>query len=108
MNSGTHKHFVEPAPEMVILEPQFEATLATAHVVVRVEATAKSNREISVYRWFIDNRLVAETDQPDYLWDLRGEHPGRHWITVHAVDSGFHRSAIQIPVRVAFGQRAEP
>ena len=92
----------------MILEPQFEATLATPHVVVRVEATAKSSREIAVYRWFIDNRLVAETDQPDFVWDLRGEHAGQHWITVHAVDSGFHRSATQIPVRVVPAQRAEP
>ena len=103
-----HKHFVKPAPEVVILEPQFEATLATAHVVIRVEATAKSNREIALYRWFIDNRLVAETDRPAYVWDLRGEHPGQHWITVHAVDNGFHRSATQIPVRVAPVQRMEP
>ena len=93
---------------MVILEPQFEATLATAHVVILVEATAKSNREIALYRWFIDNRLVAETDRPAYVWDLRGEHPGQHWITVHAVDNGFHRSATQIPVRVAPVQRREP
>ena len=64
-------------------------------------ATAKGNREIAQYRWFIDQRLVAETDQPHYLWDLRGEHPGQHWITVHAVDGGFNRAATQIPVRIA-------
>ena len=95
------KHFVEPAPEVVILEPPFEATLSTPHVSVRVEAIAKENREIALYRWFIDNRLVAETDQPHYLWDVRGEHPGRHWITVHAVDGSFNRAATQIPVRIA-------
>ena len=96
-----HKHFIEPAPEVVILEPQFEATLSAPHVSVRVEATAKGNREIAQYRWFIDHRLVAETDQPHYLWDLRGEHPGQHWITVHAVDGSFNRAATQISVRIA-------
>ena len=95
------KHFIEPAPEVMILEPQFEATLSTPHVSVRVEATAKENREIALYQWFIDHRLVAETDQRNYLWDLRGEHPGQHWIISHAINGSFNRAATQIPVGIA-------
>lgn len=95
------KHFVEPAPEVTITEPAFEAELSTPHVLVKAVATPQGGRTIAQYRWFIDNRLVAETTGPEYLWDLRGESPGRHFVTVHAVDSGFNRAAAQIPVRVA-------
>jgi len=94
------KYFVEPAPEVVIAEPAFEAKLTAAHVTVRAEATPKDDRTVSRYRWFIDNRLVAETAEPRYVWDIRGETPGRHFVTVHAVDSGYNRAAAQIPVQV--------
>ena len=102
------KHFVEPAPEVTILEPAFEATLTSPHVAVRAEATAKADRQVTVYRWFVDNRLVAETDNPDYVWDLRGERSGHHWITVHAVDDGFNRAATQIPVYVVRPRSGKP
>lgn len=59
-----------------------------------------STKNFTGYRWFIDNRLVAETEQPRYLWDTRGERTGPHFITVHAVDDAWNRSATQIPVRV--------
>ncbi|MEO2032055.1 MAG: hypothetical protein ABGZ35_08210 [Planctomycetaceae bacterium] len=52
------------------------------------------------YRWFIDNRLVAETEESRYVRDLRGEYPGSHFVTVHAVDDGWNRLSAQIPVRV--------
>ena len=48
----------------------------------------------------IDNRLVAETDVAEYLWDTRGERPGYHFVTVHAVDSGWNRAAAQVMVMV--------
>ena len=95
-----HKHFVKPAPEILIRQPQFEATLTTPHVTIVAQAKAKGRRKIRRYRWFIDNRLVAETKTPRYLWDTRGERTGHHFITVHAVDSGWNRAATQIPVRV--------
>jgi len=51
------------------------------------------------YRWFIDNRLVSETESPQDDWDLRGEAAGSHFVTVHAIDDGWNRSAAQILVR---------
>lgn len=98
------RHFIDPAPEVVIAEPAFEARLHTPHVTLRAEATPREGRTIARYRWFIDSRLVAETSEPRYTWDLRGEHDGRHLVTVHAVDSGFDRGACQIPVRVDLGE----
>ena len=95
------KYFVEPAPSVAIAEPGFQARLATPHVTIRAEATAKADRTVARYRWFIDNRLVAETSDPSYVWDLRGERPGQHFVTVHAVDSAFNRAASQILVDVA-------
>ena len=47
-----------------------------------------------------DNRLVAETKQPRYLWDTRGERTGHHFITVHAVDDAWNRAATRIPVQL--------
>ena len=95
------KHFVDPAPELLITKPRFEDTLLAPHVSIEVEAKPKSDRQVVRYRWFIDNRLVAETNGPRYLWDTRGERPGHHYITVHAVDDAWNRAATQIPVRVA-------
>ena len=95
-----HKHFVEPAPELLITQPVFEQTLSAPHVTIRAEAEAKDDRQVTGYRWFIDNRLVAETPEPHFVWDLRGEQPGLHFITVHAIDNAWNRSATQIVVRV--------
>ncbi len=95
------KHFVDPAPEVLIAEPAFAAELTATHVTVRAEAQAKGERTVRQYRWFIDNRLVAETEQPSYVWDLRGEANGYHFITVHAVDSAYNRAAAQVLVTIA-------
>jgi len=95
------KHFVDPAPDVLIQTPMFGQTLTTPHVTIQVDATPKDKRKITGYRWFIDNRLVATTTTPEYTWDLRGEHPGPHSVTVHAIDDGWNRAASQIAVRVA-------
>lgn len=95
------KYFIEPAPEVEILAPLYADRLSpatTPHVTIRAQATPREGRQISRYRWFIDNRLVAETDTPRYTWDLRGEWPGHHMVTVHAIDDGWNRGAAQISV----------
>ncbi|HAY83280.1 MAG TPA: hypothetical protein DCY79_26025 [Planctomycetaceae bacterium] len=94
------KHVVDPAPEILITRPRFEATLRAPHVSIEVEAKAKSDRKVVRYRWFIDHRLVAETNRPRYLWDTRGERTGHPFITVHAVDDAWNRAATQIPVQL--------
>ncbi len=94
------KHFVEPAPDVTIAEPGFQALVTTPHVAVRAEAKAQDGRAIERCRWFVDNRLVAETKQPEYLWDLRGEQNGYHFLTVHVVDEAYNRAAAQILVTV--------
>jgi hypothetical protein len=95
------KHFVDPAPEVVLEEPRYQTTITTPHVTLRAAAQARDDRGISQFRWFIDNRLVAETELPEYTWDIRGELPGYHFVTVHAVDSGWNRAAAQVLVTVA-------
>jgi hypothetical protein len=99
-NSVNGYHFVDPAPEILITKPRFEATLRAPHVSIEVESEPKSDRKVVRYRWFIDNRLVAETKQPRYVWDTRGERTGHHFITVHAVDDAWNREATQIPVQL--------
>ncbi|MBI3920504.1 MAG: Ig-like domain-containing protein [Armatimonadetes bacterium] len=94
------KHFIDPAPEVSIVEPVFQSSLVTPHVTVRVEAKPKGGRRVARYRWFIDNRLVAESTPPQFVWDLRGETPGYHFVTVHAVDDGFNRAAAQVLVKI--------
>jgi hypothetical protein len=96
-----YKLYVEPAPSVVILEPTFQQVVKTPHQTVTAKAAAKDNCTISKYRWFVDNRLIAETNAPEYVWDVRGESTGMHLLTVHAVDNAFNRSATQIPVWVA-------
>lgn len=96
------KYFVDPAPEVAIVSPAFEARRSkstTPHVTIRVEAQARDERRIVRYRWFIDNRLVAETTEPQFIWDIRVESSGMHFVTVHAVDDGWNRDAAQILVR---------
>lgn len=96
------KYFVDPAPDVEILSPAFEARLsktATPHVTIRAAAQPKGERKVEKYRWFIDQRLVAETSTPQYVWDIRGEAAGSHFITVHAIDGGWNRAAAQNLVR---------
>jgi hypothetical protein len=96
-----YQHYVEPAPNVVILEPTFQQVVTTPHQTIAAQAAPKDNRTILKYRWFVDNRLIAETAGPEQLWDVRGELAGMHILTVHAVDSAYNRSASQIPVWVA-------
>ena len=70
------------------------------HVPIRVKATPnpEGGRFIREYQWFINNRLVAKTTGPTYLWDTRGDELGLHVLTVHAIDSHWNRAAAQIRV----------
>jgi len=67
---------------------------------VTVEASAKDGRKIKEYRWFVDNRLVACSKIPAFLWDTSGLENGFHFLTVHAIDTKWNRAASQIPVIV--------
>jgi hypothetical protein len=68
---------------------------------VRASAIGKDKRAVVRYRWFVDNRLLAESCTPSWVWDLRGEIDGPHVVTVHAVDAAWNRAATQMPVTVA-------
>lgn len=92
------KYFIRPAPDVVITEPFHSEHLTSLKVRIGCKANPKDGRTIRKYKWFIDNRLVKETAEPEWLWDIRPEKAGMHIITVHAIDSGFNRSAAQIPV----------
>ncbi len=98
--AALRKYFIEPAPEVTILEPRFEETITAPKARIVAKATPKEGRTIRNYRWFVDNRLIAETDGNSLLWDTRDVEPGMHVLTVHAVDSGWNRAASQVVVHV--------
>jgi len=102
-----YKHFIEPAPDVIIAKPAFEAKLSADKVTIRAEAQAKDNRKVTRYRWFIDNRLMAETSQPQWTWHICQETDGGHFITVHAVDEAFNRAAAQIHVNVQNSRKSK-
>ncbi len=95
-----HKHFVAVAPDVELVHPIFGQELSTPHVTLSASAKARDKRKVVRYRWFVDNRLVAETSQADWTWDLRGEKAGTHVVSVHAIDDLWNRSASQVSVRV--------
>lgn len=92
-------NFVEPAPEVRFTAPRFEAWIDADRVKLEAETQGQDGRAIRKYCWFVDNRLVAETDKPVFEWDTSREWPGRHMLTVHAIDEDWNRAASQIPVR---------
>ena len=94
------KYFVAPAPELKISSPVMQAIIDYPHVEITAEAKAKNSAKIIRYDWFIDNRLVAKTKENKYIWDARGVKPGKHFITIHAIDSKWNRSSAQITVTV--------
>ena len=94
------KHFVRPAPEVRFTAPRFETRIDESRIRLEAEASGRDGRAIQKYRWFVDNRLVSETDEPLFEWDTTHEWPGRHTLTIHAVDENWNRAAAQIPIRL--------
>ena len=94
------KYFVAPAPEVTISAPLMQAKITFPHVEIMAKAKAKNSAKIIRYDWFIDNRLVGRTGDNKYIWDTRGVQAGKHFITVHAIDSDWNRAAAQITVNV--------
>ena len=94
------KYFVEPAPSVIISAPFAQALISSPHVKVVAKAKPQKANEIIRYDWFIDNRLVAKTKNNKYIWDTRGVQAGKHFITVHAIDSCWNRGSAQITVTV--------
>jgi len=99
------KYYIKPAPEVVITIPAYNEVLTHPHILLKAEAKGQDGRGIIQYRWFVDNRLMAETENNVWMWDVRGEFPGNHIITVHAIDSAYNRAATQIPVIVNVKQK---
>ena len=95
------KYFVDAAPNVRLTRPHFQQVITSAHVEVVAEAQTKDDRQIREYRWFVDNRLVQKSVEPVFLWDLRDLANGLHFLTVHAIDTGWNRAAAQVPVTVA-------
>ncbi len=99
-DKALHRYFVEPAPQVTLSSPAYEAKISTPKVHLKGEAIPKGGRKIIQYRWFVDNRLMAETETPEWIWDVRPEKPGRYILTLHAIDSGWNRAATQLPVTI--------
>ena len=99
------KHYVAPAPDLKVKKPAFGSVLRQPRVECRVTATGKDGRAIRRYDWFVDNRLVAQTPGAAWVWDTRDVEPGRHLLTVQAVDMAWNRRAAQVPVQVVRNAR---
>ena len=93
-----HQYYIAPAPAVSILSPGYESVLRQDHVTVKAGAEPKNGATIRKYRFFVDNRLMAESDSPEFTVKTRLFGPGRHIITVHAVDSQWNRGVAQLPV----------
>lgn len=94
------QYYVEPAPEVRFVEPAFAANLRHPRVQLRVEAAGKEGRMIQRYDWFVDNRMVAQTSEDNWVWDTRDVEKGYHLLTVHAIDEDWNRASVQIKVLV--------
>jgi len=88
-----------------VKKPAFGSVLRQPRVECRVTATGKDGRAIRRYDWFVDNRLVAQTPGAAWVWDTRDVEPGRHLLTVQAVDMAWNRRAAQVPVQVVRNAR---
>ena len=95
------KYFIAPAPELRILAPAFHAVITAPKVEITARALPRDGRTIRRYDWFVDNRLLAQTPTEHFQLDTRLLEPGDHLLTVQAVDSGWNRSAAQLPIKVA-------
>ncbi len=94
------KYYLKPAPTVKILNP---APKAIVSGLCKISAAAKpkqADAKIIKYLWFVDNRLMAKTKGPQWIWNTRLELPGEHIITVQAVDSSYNRGAVQCTVTV--------
>ncbi len=100
-DDACRKFYIEPAPEIQIVNPRFQQKIDTMHIELRVKAKCKGKRKVKFYRWFIDNREIAKTTLPYYIIDVRSELPGIHMMTVQAIDTDWYRSACQIPIIIA-------
>jgi hypothetical protein len=94
------KYFVDLAPSVRIEDPPAGAVLGRGRHTVTIAAWGQGGREISSYRGFIDNRLVYEGSGRMFSWDFTREAAGAHYLTVHAIDGEWNRSAAQIKVEV--------
>lgn len=92
------KYFIDPAPEVAIETPAAGAVISQAPHTITIRAMPKGGRKIIEYKGYIDNELVYVGKHPSFTWDFSYDAPGAHFITVHAIDSGWNRAAAQIRV----------
>ncbi len=90
-----------PTPELRILAPAFHAVITAPKVEITARALPRDGRTIRRYDWFVDNRQLAQTPTEHFQLDTRLLEPGDHLLTVQAIDSGWNRSAAQLPIKVA-------
>lgn len=93
-----YQYYILPAPEVSILSPGFESVLRQENVTVRAQAESPDGNPIKKYRFFVDNRLMAESENPEFTVKTGLYGNGRHIITVHAIDSKWNRGVAQLPV----------
>jgi len=91
------EYYIAPAPSVRIESPAFEGVVTVPRLPVSAVAEGKDGREIIRYDWYINNSLMAQTKVSEWVLDTRLLKPGRHIVTVHAIDSAYNRAAAQTP-----------
>ena len=94
------EYYVDPAPTVSIDRPTEGSTIPRRSQVITASARGKDARGIREYLGFIDNKLVYEGKANHFRWNFVNASPGKHIITVQAIDTGWNRGVKQIEVIV--------
>ena len=93
--------FIDPAPSARITSPS-NGQIVSGTVTIQASGTPNSGtgKAIREYRFFVDNVLVAVGGPNTYQWNTDAVPPGRHTLTVHAVDADYLAGVDQVEVVV--------
>ena len=94
------KYYLKPAPQVTIKSPKQDELLTGMCKISATASPKNAENTIIEYLWFIDNRLMARTKVTHWNWNTRLETPGKHIVTVQAIDSAYNRGVKQIKVEV--------
>ncbi|MDD5687542.1 MAG: carbohydrate-binding protein [Elusimicrobia bacterium] len=94
-------NFFKLSPSVSITTPTNNAKLrGTVKIAVSAAKNSETGNPVVSYRYFIDNKLVKISSNPEYIWNTTGYSKGNHIITVHAVADDYLAGVSQVNVRL--------